>query len=651
MGKRANSFSSRLTREIIIIVLVIMAGISLLAFYVTAKSLYSSFREHFADSIENISSSITANLEKVEISAVNMADELPWHLSSPEEVISTLQYEMNVNRNLEGCGMAFVPDYYPQTGRWFEPYAKVTESGISIKDIGSESHDYHNQEWYTSGLSSAKGVWSKPYLDTDGAGTLLCTYGVPIKTPDGKIAGVLGADMSLLWLVSQLKEIDDRENKLGSMPLTFCKKSEKIFSFILGPEGEYIAHPDNERFQNARNFFDYGGKDKSGSYRRLGENMCSGKTGEETTRIDGRRYNVFYAPVSSSGWSMGIAVPYSSLTGPGLALGSAILLLMLLGLAIVFRISRSTIRKFTKPLVQLAGSATEIAKGKFDAPLPDIDSEDEIGLLHDSFENMQNSLSKYIADLTETTAQKASMENELNVARSIQMAMLPMTWPAFPDRTDIDINGCLIPAKAVGGDLYDFCIRDNKLHFCIGDVSGKGVPASLVMAVISSMFRTLSASEESPASLISSINSSMASRNDNMMFVTLFAGELDLATGHLRYCNAGHNAPAVITDGKAKFLETDSNVAVGIVSDWDFSLQTAQLAIGSSLFLYTDGLTEATRSDGVLFGEDRTLSALATMKQDASADDICKNMQSAAKDFIGDAEQSDDLTILVISRL
>lgn len=633
------------------IVLVIMSIISLLAFYVTSSSLYTSFKEHFADAIENISRSITANLEKVEISAVNMADELPWHLSSPEEVIATLQYEMNVNRNLEGCGMAFVPDYFPQTGRWFEPYAKVSESGISIKNIGSESHDYHNQEWYTSGLSSSKGSWSKPYLDKDGAGTLLCTYGVPIKTPEGRLAGVLGADMSLLWLVSQLKEIDDRENKLGSMLLTIFKKNEKIFSFILGPGGEYIAHPDNERFNNAKTFFDYGSDDKTGSYRRLGENMCSGKTGEETTRIDGRKYNVFYAPVSSSGWSMGIAVPYSNLVGPGLTLGSAILLLMLLGLATVSRFSRNTIRKFTKPLVQLAGSATEIAKGKFDAPLPDIKSEDEIGLLHDSFENMQKSLSKYIADLTETTAQKASIENELSVARSIQMAMLPMTWPAFPDRKDIDINGCLIPAKAVGGDLYDFCIRDNKIHFCIGDVSGKGIPASLVMAVISSMFRTLSASDDSPARLISTINSSMAARNDNMMFVTLFAGELDLATGVLRYCNAGHNAPAVLSHGKAKFLETDANVAVGIVSDWDYTLQTANLDLGSSLFLYTDGLTEATRSDGVMFGEERTLAALAKMKRDASADEICKNMQSSVNDFIGDAEQSDDLTILVISRL
>ena len=162
---------------------------------------------------------------------------------------------------------------------------------------------------------------------------------------------------------------------------------------------------------------------------------------------------------------------------------------MLLGLILVSRISRRAIKKFTKPLVQLSGSASEIAKGKFDTVLPEIKSDDEIRHLRDSFDNMQQSLSRYIADLTETTTQKASMESELDVARNIQMSMLPMTWPAYPDRKDIDIWGSITPAKAVGGDLYDFCIRDNKLFFCIGDVSGKGVPASLVMAVVSSMFR------------------------------------------------------------------------------------------------------------------------------------------------------------------
>jgi sigma-B regulation protein RsbU (phosphoserine phosphatase) len=648
MSKRLKSFSGRLTRIIVLIVLVTMAVISLVAFFVAASGVYSSVKERFADAIENISRIITTNLEKVEISATNIADEVTWHISSPEIIISTLEYEISVNRNLSGCGMAFVPDYFEEKGRWFEPYATYTDAGASVKDIGSASHDYHQSEWFTSGLSASGGTWSKPYLDKDGAGTLLCTYSIPITSPEGKFAGVFGADMSLFWLGSLLAEIDRRENRMDSLPESLDDRKYGIFSFIIGPEGEYIVHPDKNRFLDGGSFYDYADSGDSDKYRKLGEAMCAGMTGEETVRMDGRKYDVFYAPVSDSGWSMGIAVPMATLQRPALALGFIILLLILLGLTIVSMICRNVIKKFAQPLVQLAGSATEVARGKFDTQLPEIRSEDEIRLLRDSFDDMQKSLSKYIEELTETTAQKASMENELGIARNIQMSMLPMTWPAFPDRDDIDIFGSLTPAKAVGGDLYDFCIRDGKLFFCIGDVSGKGIPASLVMAVISSMFRTLSASEDGPDKLVSVINSSMASRNDSLMFVTLFAGEFDLNTGMLKYCNAGHNAPIILENGTPRFLEVDANVPVGIMPDWKYSLQTTEFAPGSVLFLYTDGLTEAAREDGSLFGEDRVFSNLAAQLTETAPRNLVASMLDSVKEFVGDAEQSDDLTMLVL---
>ena len=651
MSNRRNTFSSRLTRTIIVIVMVVMTIITLVAFAFTSSGIYTSFRKHFIDASDNISSTITANLEKVEISATNIADEVKWHINSPEQIISTLEYEIEVNRHLAGCGVGFLPDYFPSEGRWFEPYGNYTESGSVVRNIGSASHDYHESEWFKSGLAAGGGNWSKPYYDTDGAGMQLCTYSLPIINPDGVLAGVFGADMSLNWLADLLHDIDVRENELGLLPSLFNRKDQGIFSFIIGPEGDYIIHPDKNRFNKGENFFDYAGEDRLGKYRLLGEEMCAGETGERMIRMDGRKYNVFFAPLLHSGWSMAIAVPSSSLMWPAIAFGSIILLLMLLGLAIVFRICRNAIRKFTKPLVQLADSATEVAKGKFDTPLPEIETEDEIRLLRDSFDNMQQSLSHYIADLTETTAQKASMENELGVARNIQMAMLPMTWPAFPDRNDIDIYGGVTPAKAVGGDLYDFCVRNDKLFFCIGDVSGKGIPASLVMAVISSMFRTLSSSEDCLDKIVSVINSSMASRNENLMFVTLFTGELNLKTGELKYCNAGHNAPYLLVDGTPQLLDAGTNVPVGIMEDWKYTLQSRTLAPGTTLFLFTDGLNEATRSDGTLFGDDRILSCLAAQPANVSPRDLAANMSAAVSEFVGDAEQSDDLTMLVIKVL
>ncbi len=648
MSKHIKSFSSRLTRNIIIIFVVIMIIISVLASVLTMAGVYSTYKEHYVDAIGNISRNITANLEKVEISGVNIADEVKWHIASPELIMSTLSYEIEVNNNLAGCGMAFVPEYFPEKGRWFEPYAQIIDGKPSVSDIGSESHDYHQSDWFKTGLSSDSGSWSSPYLDQEGAGTLLCTYILPITDPQGKLAGVFGADISLGWLASLLRDIDISENKGGLLSKSEAGKGKGIYSFILGPNGEYIAHPEMERYLGAYNFMDFADSSTSANYLELGKAMCAGKTGEEIVTMDGRRYDVFYAPVSDTGWSMAIAVPIKSLLWPAINLGALILILMLLGLILVSRISRRAIKKFTKPLVQLSGSASEIAKGKFDTVLPEIKSDDEIRHLRDSFDNMQQSLSRYIADLTETTTQKASMESELDVARNIQMSMLPMTWPAYPDRKDIDIWGSITPAKAVGGDLYDFCIRDNKLFFCIGDVSGKGVPASLVMAVVSSMFRTLSASTDSPDKLISAINSSMASRNENMMFVTFFVGELDLETGDLKYCNAGHNAPIVLKAGVPQVLEADANVPVGIIADWKYTLQQTVLSPGTILLLYTDGLTEATRADGSLFGEERVLANLTGLKATASSKELSEHMKASVKDFVGDAEQSDDLTMLVI---
>ncbi|MBQ2566458.1 MAG: SpoIIE family protein phosphatase, partial [Bacteroidales bacterium] len=147
--------------------------------------------------------------------------------------------------------------------------------------------------------------------------------------------------------------------------------------------------------------------------------------------------------------------------------------------------------------------------------------------------------------LENISASREKIEEELKIARGIQMAMIPKVFPPYPERKDIDIYASILPAKEVGGDLYDFYIRDEKLYFCIGDVSGKGVPASLVMAVTRSLFRTVSAHENSPGHIVTSLNESMSEMNENNMFVTFFCGVLDLRNGNLRYCNAGHNAPVI----------------------------------------------------------------------------------------------------------
>ena len=242
---------------------------------------------------------------------------------------------------------------------------------------------------------------------------------------------------------------------------------------------------------------------------------------------------------------------------------------------------------------------------------------------------------------------RARIGTELRVARNIQESMLPKHFPAFPDRNDIDVFGSVIPAKEVGGDLFDFFIRDGKLFFCIGDVSGKGVPAAMLMAVIHSVFRVVSASEDDPSRIMGILNRESSRNNESNMFATFFIGVLDLASGGLRFCNAGHDRPFLL--GKTvEELPVEANLPIGAFSDFEYGTQECLIPAGSTLFLYTDGLTEARNPQRELYSSARlseTLRAAGPVKDSRS---LVDKMEGEVDRFVDGAVQSDDLTMLAI---
>lgn len=255
-----------------------------------------------------------------------------------------------------------------------------------------------------------------------------------------------------------------------------------------------------------------------------------------------------------------------------------------------------------------------------------------------------------VMKLREVSESKQKMEHDLQIASAIQMAMLPKTFPTYPERTDLDVFALLTPAREVGGDLYDFFIRDGRLFFCIGDVSGKGIPASLVMAVTRSLFRSTSVNDSHPGRIVSHINNAISDGNETDMFVTFLMGILDLESGILRYCNAGHNAPLVLTEGDARPLAVDANIPLGVLPGFRYTMQDAVIPKGGSLLLFTDGLTEAENADKELYGEDRleeTCRWLATQSAREQIESITEDIHH----HVQDAPQSDDLTMLSIKFL
>lgn len=327
---------------------------------------------------------------------------------------------------------------------------------------------------------------------------------------------------------------------------------------------------------------------------KLSNAMQKGESGVLPIKLEGRVNQVFYAPVDNTGWSTAIVIPEDEIYQEIRQVRWIERLLQLLGIGMLILILRAT------------------AKNQL----------------------------KY----QQINEKKELMENELQIGRNIQMSMIPNIFPPFPERQDIDLSACLIPAKEVGGDLYDFFIHDEKLFFCIGDVSGKGVPASLVMAVTRSLFRTVSAHEKSPQRIVTTMNDSMSDMNESNMFVTLFCGILDLTTGHLRYCNAGHNPPYILSDG-IRTLEVQPNLPMGVMPKMSFREQETDLKYDDTLFLYTDGLNEA---ENVAFEQFSEARMEAVMSRPGTAQERLDAMKEAVNNFVGEAPQSDDLTMLII---
>ena len=319
------------------------------------------------------------------------------------------------------------------------------------------------------------------------------------------------------------------------------------------------------------------------------------------------------------------------------------------GLALLFVFCTIAIYRIVKPLKQFAESAVNIAKGDLDTPLPEIHSQDELLQLRNSFEYMQKSLKQHIEDLKTTTASKERLQSELVIAHDIQMGMIPTI---FPERDDLDLFASMTPAKEVGGDLYDFIVEGDELFFIIGDVAGKGVPASLYMAVTRTLFRNLAGNYQSAANIMREMNHAIASTNESFIFVTAFIGVLDLKTHHLAYCNAAHNAPAVLTaHGDCHLLEVDTNLPIGIQDGYNYEDQQVPFPENTSLLLYTDGLTEAMymADDGSrkMFGENRILHDLEKNKT-ASAIEVVDYLKQHVTVFADGTEQGDDLTLMFL---
>ena len=552
---------------IIITAAVFLEAISAIQYFYSRSEIADQARELAQIRLQNANLILDEAMNAVEAAVDNVTGFVTDNLAHPEKMYKITTGVVNTNDNISECGVLFRPDFFKGKPGVYLPATYRTPDGeLVMADHGGDDFNYYQRQWYREVVDDGSPMWTDPYFSHTN-GRLICTYSRPFWDKDGKVAGVIFADISMDWLQSIVEE--------------GASNYDNSFSVILNASG--IAVIDTRGGDIPDGFFD------------VRDRMTSLESGEQEIEYSDTLSYAFFAPLGTHGWSMAIVCPENEIFGAFNRLTFVLAILMLTGLLILALIVWRAILNLNK--------------------------------------------------LHKVEDANKRMENELSIAHGIQMGIVPKTFPPFPERNDIDIFASMTPAWDVGGDFYDYYLDGDRLWFCIADVSGKGVPAALVMAITVSHFRTEARHCDTPAEVITTLNDGMAGTNAQNMFVTMFVGMLDLMDGRFLYCNAGHNAPVVASaEGKA-FLPVDANLPIGLIEGFDYRWSDSYLNEGGMLFLYTDGLTEAENLDKDLFGEEKMLE---TLDWTLSPEENIHKMTEAIMDHAGEARQSDDLTMLAI---
>ena len=530
-----------------------------------------------------------------------------------------------------------------------------------------ESYDPRKMGWYTLAANSKKPGYTSLYTDSNGQRCLTCVAPV---FKNGELTGVAGIDCNPETLF-RLTEDDGAGDVDGNKPinqrfLLDTATGSVIFSTF---EKGTLAVPNSP--VDLR-------KSAEVSIARVTTSMAAGEKGVMLVTLDGEDYYLAYAPVGKPDWSFGVLnhkreVVYpasyardnvlSQMEGFRDAIRASFqsvlhwaLLAFLLLLAVLFFISSSVAKQFIQPIITLVDGVKQIAQGNLDEKI-ELDRNDELAYLAGSVNDMAVDLKEHIQNLSKVTAEKERIATELSVATEIQEGMLPRNFEEISRNKGFDLFATMHAAKEVGGDFYDFYMLDeNRLVITIADVSGKGVPAALFMVIAKTILKnsTLSAGEEEDFSeVIGRANRQICENNEEMLFVTVFFGVLDIHTGELTYVNCGHNPPLLRqgADGTYAYLRpAKKNLMLGVEEGLSFTQETVRLIPGSMMFFYTDGVTEAMDEAGNVYSEGRLQTVLEGLPtgEDVPVTDILAAVRKDIKAHAGAAEQSDDITMMAV---
>jgi len=618
---------------ILSISLIIFISIFAYNYYATRTVIINKLRENAS----TVTESINHKIEQIFLSTQKITKTMGLMLShrsySSSKLNKILTSNIKTNPDIYGSCIAFAPHAFNKNIKLYAPYAYRAKDSISYIDL-SKSYNYPDWDWYKIPKNLNHPYWTEPYFDEGAGNIIMSTYAVPFYnniSNHEQFKGVVTVDISLHWLEKYIRSIDIYRTG---------------YAFIITRKGKIVSYPDEKYIMNDT-IFSLAEKFNNSQLLKIGQDMVEGKTdfGPYKSIYNAQNGWIYHTPIKFTGWSLAVFFPEDELLSEMRQLNINIAIISIMGLILLFITIILITNKITKPLRNVTQAAENISRGKFTQEMPIISSNDEIGKLSRTFEYMRKSLIEFIENLKVTTAAKEKIESELNVARKIQMSIIPHTFPAFPKNKEFNIYATIKPAKAVGGDLYDFfMLDDDNLCFVIGDVSGKGVPASLFMAVTRTLLRSKANTSLTAGEILEAMNNDLCVGNVSAMFVTFFICILNINNGNVKYSNAGHNQPFIIrSNGAIEKLEGINGPALGLFEESFYSTNNIKMNKHDRFLLYTDGITEAININNEPFDEKRLLNITSDLT--LSPKKIIENLINAVDEFTLNCEQADDITI------
>ena len=615
----------QLSVYILVTVMLVISIVAYLTYDFTRKILIDKIEQNAIFQSQNLTSQISRNIVTVQEITRNISSQVLYY-DGHGDLETFLSQVLKSNPVLSGFHLEL---NFPQGTK----YISIISSGPDNVSI------YHDDRFCRVSISplirekmmQGESVWSDPFYCVFDPAKLVANYCMPVCSENDNVIGAIVGQISLDFLDHVAAAMMDES---------------QLYTFIIGNDGDFLTHPKKEWIMT-RNIYDVSSKVFSQNrdrYIRLFQSHQAGSGFANPEYYNSEKSWFHLSPIPYTNWFVIIFIPAKEMFADLNLILKKVIWVSVVGMVLILIVIISIFRKMLSPLSNAVKSIRDFSFGNRKG----INRKNEIELLKDSLQELQTQYNKYLQEQNKHHKDWRRIEKDLNSAKDIQLAIIPNEWGGHPE---VDLSAVLQPAGSIGGDLFDyFFIDSSHLLFTMGDVSGKGIPAALFMAVAHTLIKS-KATVLSSKKIIEQVNKELSKQNTNQNFLTVFLGILNTKTGVLNYCNAAHNYPLLMQkDNEVRLLEKTHGLPVGVYSNKKYSEDILVMREGDMLVLYTDGVTDCKDSDERFYGVERLSDNLGNMT-DLSAHEVADRLLSSLTVFRGNTRQVDDISLMTIRYL